>query len=71
MESLHLQMLEDETPENERLRLDPDHWYENNLTNAVLFANLSLEGLPQLVPGRLFSTRMPRNIVGKLLFRTT
>lgn len=62
-EALHLLMLDDDQPENEKQRLDPDHWYENNLTNAVLFANLSLEGLPQLVPGRLFSTRMPRNIV--------
>ena len=53
-------------PENERARLDPDHWYEINLTNAALFANLCLEGvagLEQLVPGRLFTTRMPRNIV--------
>ena len=33
------------------------------MTNAVLFANLTLDGLPQLVPGRLFTTRMPRNIV--------
>ena len=62
-EAIHLLMLDDDQPENEKQRLDPDHWYENNLTNAVLFANLSLEGLPQLVPGRLFSTRMPRNIV--------
>ena len=37
--------------------------YENNLTNASLFANLTLDGLPQLVPGRLFTTRMPRDIV--------
>ena len=37
--------------------------YEINLTNAVLFANLTLDGLPQLAPGRLFTTRMPRNIV--------
>ena len=43
--------------------MDPDHWYENNLTNASLFANLTLDGLPQLVPGRLFTTRMPRDIV--------
>merc|ERR1719323_1187295 len=66
MESLHQLMLEDEIPENERARLDPDHWYEINLTNAVLFSNLFLEhveGLEQLVPGRLFTTRMPRNIV--------
>ena len=67
METLHQLMLDDEIPENERARMDPDHWYEINLTNAVLFSNLYLEhveGLEQLVPGRLFSTRMPRNIVG-------
>ena len=66
METLHQLMLDDEIPENERARMDPDHWYEINLTNAVLFSNLYLEhveGLEQLVPGRLFSTRMPRNIV--------
>ena len=62
MESMHLLMLEDDKPANERDRLDPDHWYENNLSNASLFANLSLEGLPQVVPGRLFTTRMPRDI---------
>merc|ERR1719410_1714348 len=63
LESAHQQFLEDEQPENEKARLDPDHWYENNLTNASLFANLTLDGLPQLVPGRLFTTRMPRDIV--------
>ena len=52
-EKLHLLMLDDDQPENEKVRLDPDHWYENNLTNAILFANLSLEGLHQLVPGNL------------------
>ena len=65
MESLHLQMLEDETPENERIRMDPDHWYELNLTNSSLFANLAPEkvaGMEQLVPGRLFTTRMPRDL---------
>jgi len=62
-ESLHMLMLEDEQPENEKQKMDPDHWFEINLTNALLFANLSLQGLPQLVPGRLFSTRMPRDIV--------
>ena len=46
--------------------MDPDHWYENNLTNTSLFANLTLDGLPQLVPGRLFTTRMPRDIVKDL-----
>ena len=56
-EKLHLLMVDDDQPENEKQRLDPDHWYEINLTNAVLFANLSLDGLPQLAPGRLFTTR--------------
>lgn len=37
MESLHQQHLQDDQPENERARLDPDHWYEINLTNATLF----------------------------------
>jgi len=69
MEGIHQVFLDDDIPENERTRLDPDHWYENNLTNATLFSNLFLEhvtGLEQLVPGRLFSTRMPRNIVEDL-----
>lgn len=69
MESLHQQMLEDDTPENERLRLDPDHWYETNLANSSLFANLAPEkvkGMEQLVPGRIFTTRMPRDIVNDL-----
>ena len=51
-------MLEDDKPENERDRLDPDHWYENNLSNASLFANLSLEGLPQVVPGIMVVPRL-------------
>jgi protein-tyrosine phosphatase len=63
MEAVHTLMLEDEKPENERERLDPDHWYENNLTNVTLFANLTLEGMHELVPGRLFTTRMPRDLV--------
>ena len=49
--------------------MDPDHWFENNLTNATLFANLApekIEGMQQLVPGRLFTTRMPRDIVEDL-----
>ncbi len=57
MEQMHHLFLDDEQPENEKARLDPDHWFENNLTNATLFANLTVEKLPQLVPGRLFSTR--------------
>jgi hypothetical protein len=65
-EAMHQLMLDDEQPENEKARLDPDHWYENNLSNASLFANLTLDGLDQLVPGRLFTTRMPRDIVTDL-----
>ena len=63
---MHQQFLEDETPENERARLDPDHWYENNLCNSSLFANLApekIEGMTELVPGRLFTTRMPRDLI--------
>jgi len=63
LEAVHSLVLEDDKPENERERLDPDHWYENNLTNASLFANLTLEGMKQLVPGRLFTTRMPRDLI--------
>ena len=69
MESVHQQFLKDEQPENERARMDPDHWFEINLTNATLFSNLYLEtveGLEQLVPGRFFSTRMPRDIMSDL-----
>lgn len=65
MESIHLQILEDEIPENERVRMDPDHWYELKLTNTSLFSNLAPEkirGMGQLVPGRLFTTRMPREL---------
>ena len=43
MESLHIQMLKDDIPEEERMTMDPDHWYELNLTNANLFPNLSHE----------------------------
>ncbi len=63
MEQMHKLFLDDEQPENEKARMDPDYWFENNLANATLFANLTVEKLPQLVPGRLFSTRMPRDIV--------
>ena len=66
MESIHRQMLKDEKPENERRNMDPDHWYELNLTNSFLFSNLTAaDDTKQLVPGRLFTTRMPRNIYDK------
>lgn len=45
-----------------KLNFDPDHWYEINLANVMLFDNLTLEGLPEVLPGRLFSTRMPRDL---------
>lgn len=48
--------------QNEKAGVDPDHWYEINLANCVLFPDLVLEGVDQLLPGRLFTTRMPRNI---------
>merc|ERR1712226_885610 len=66
MESIHRQMLKDQKPENERANMDPDHWYELNLTNSFLFSNLTAaDDAKQLVPGRLFTTRMPRNIYDK------
>ena len=36
--------------------------YEINTCNAVLFDHLTLNGVPEVLPGRLFTTRMPRNI---------
>ena len=65
MESLHLQMLKDDIPEKEKVMVDPDHWYELNLTNAYLFPNIpneKMKRMEQLVPGRLFTTRMPLNL---------
>jgi len=65
MESLHQLMVEDNKPENERIRMDKDHWFEINLANFYIFSNLDLNGVKeQLVPGRLFTTRMPRDLVG-------
>eukprot|EP01035_Chromulina_nebulosa_P036766 gene36766-49572_t len=49
-------------PANERAGFDPDYWFEINLTNAVLFPQLDLDRIGELLPGRLFTTRMPRNI---------
>ena len=65
MESLHLQMLKDGIHEKEQVMVDPDHWYELNLTNAYLFPNIpneKIKQLEQLVPGRLFTTRIPINL---------
>lgn len=57
--------VEEYKPYNERAKLDPDHWYELNTSNAVLFASLTLDGVDELLPGRLFTTRMPRDIKTK------
>ena len=48
--------------QNERAGFDPDYWFEINLTNVVLFPHLDLAKIGELLPGRLFTTRMPRNI---------
>lgn len=48
--------------QNEQVGLDPDYWFEINLTNCQLFSNLSLDGIDELLSGRLFSTRMPRDL---------
>jgi len=59
-------LADEQESEKECIELDPNHWYEKNLTNSSLFANIYLEGvtgLEQLVPGRLFTTKMPKNIV--------
>lgn len=45
---------------------DKDHWYEINLSNERLFPHVSMRGLPKLLPGRLFSTRMPRDLADNL-----
>lgn len=50
--------------------LDKDHWFEINLSNERLFPHISLRGLPNLLPGRLFSTRMPRDLAENLGART-
>jgi hypothetical protein len=31
-ENLHQLFLQDDQPENEKARMDPDHWYETNQT---------------------------------------
>eukprot|EP01035_Chromulina_nebulosa_P004916 gene4916-6681_t len=49
-------------PANERAGFDPDYWFEINLTNLVLFPMLDLSKIGELLPGRLFTSRMPRNI---------
>lgn len=55
-------VIEDQIPENEVLGQDPDFWFEINVANSQLFSNLSLEGIEELLPGRLFTTRMPRDL---------
>ena len=36
--------------------------FELNTANVMLFDNLCLDSFPEVLPGRLFTTRMPRNI---------
>lgn len=55
-------ILDEQMPYNERKDADPDHWFEIDFANTVLFANLNLKGIEELLPGRLFTTRMPRDI---------
>ena len=55
-------MLKDDIPEKEKMVVDPDHWYELNVTNAYLFPSIAYEkikGMEQLIPGRLFTTKIP------------
>jgi hypothetical protein len=50
---------------NNKVDYDPDHWFEVNLANVMLFDNSEIPGQGsdnELLPGRLFSTRMPRNV---------
>jgi hypothetical protein len=47
---------------NECKDWNPDHWFELPIRNANLFATLTLQGVPELLPGRLFTTRMPRKL---------
>ena len=35
-EKMHLLMLDDDQPENEKQRLDPDHWYVHSMTRRNL-----------------------------------
>jgi hypothetical protein len=42
-----------------------DHWFELPVRNSNLFTALTLQGVPELLPGRLFTTRMPRNLVSE------
>jgi hypothetical protein len=53
------------TAENEKADLDPDHMFEIPLKNQYLFSGLRLHesGIKdELITGRLFSTRMPRDL---------
>mmetsp|Transcript_12767 Transcript_12767/g.15860 ORF Transcript_12767/g.15860 Transcript_12767/m.15860 type:complete len:312 (-) Transcript_12767:1081-2016(-) len=49
-------------PEYWMLKRDKDAWFEIPLSNRKLFDTLALKGVPELVPGRLFSTRIPRDL---------
>ena len=42
---------------------DPDHWFELPLDNQHLFQSVRLQNFPaRIIPGRLFTTRMPRSL---------
>ena len=42
---------------------DADHWFELPLHNEHLFQSVRLQNFPtRIIPGRLFTTRMPRNL---------
>mmetsp|Transcript_11872 Transcript_11872/g.13690 ORF Transcript_11872/g.13690 Transcript_11872/m.13690 type:complete len:314 (-) Transcript_11872:25-966(-) len=52
-------------PEFFALWKDKDAWFEIPLGNDYLFDSLQLQGLEPLLPGRLFSTRIPRKLYTK------
>ena len=50
-----------------KLNYDPDHWFEINLVNAVLFDNFNstfaaANFSEEILTGRLFTCRMPRDL---------
>lgn len=62
LKSMNGLILSEVKPENENFPMNPDHWFELNTTNGILFSSLCLVNQPDLLPGRLFTTRMPRDI---------
>jgi protein tyrosine/serine phosphatase len=47
---------------NECKDWNPDHWFELPIRNSNLFTTLTLQGVADLLPGRLYTTRMPRKL---------